>query len=412
MSVFPTPDKIDKLASQCVKCALCLPPCPTYQITEDENESPRGRIALFQAISKKQLPLTSQVQKHLDQCLGCRACEAVCPAHVEYGALLVTGRAYLNTMKAKPPRLSARFLRAVLENRALRQWLHYSLWLIQATGMRKLARKLHLTSLLKLAPLDDLLPPVSPPTVLSTHYPALTHKRGEVMLFTGCTSPFCDQETITASLFVLRKLGFDVTVPKEQGCCGAMALHAGYPNKAQSLAQTNEKAFSSTIPHIVTLATGCSAVLQEINQDFSSDLAFPSKIIDIVDFIESQEWPADLKIANLPRRVKLHTPCSRSNVLKTIATPRRLLSKIPLLEVSDFQSTHCCGAAGTYMIEHPDMAASLVDKLLSNLDNEPVDFIATSNVGCKLQIRCELSKRNLAIEVGHPVMLLASALDC
>jgi glycolate oxidase iron-sulfur subunit len=225
------------------------------------------------------------------------------------------------------------------------------------------------------------------------------------MLFMGCTSPWCDQPTLLASLFVLRKLGYDVFIPEQQTCCGAMALHSGRLKKALSLAQQNERAFSGNIAHIITVATGCSATLQEVDEPFQH------KVIDIIDFIESQEWPTDLRLKALPLQVKLHTPCSRRHVLKTTDTPKTMLAHIPGMAVSLFQTSTCCGAAGTYMVEHPDMAASLVKPLLAELALALPDFIATSNVGCALHLQRELKKQNLAITVGHPVMLLARALD-
>jgi glycolate oxidase iron-sulfur subunit len=393
-------DKVDKLASQCVKCALCLPHCPTYQITEDENESPRGRIALFQALSQDKLPLTEKVQKHLDQCLGCRACEAVCPAHVKYGELLVAGRA--NWHK------SSRLLISLIENRHCRRVLHSLLWILDASQLRKIARKLGLIKLLGLSAWDQLLPTVEKPRSLSSHYPALSKKRGSVMLFIGCTTPWSDQQTLSASIHVLRRWGFDVNIPPSQTCCGAMAMHAGFPEKALKLAKENEYAFHTSIDHIITLATGCSATLQEYDP---TQYPFAKKIIDIMDFLNTTSPPDDLAINPLPLRVKLHTPCSRSYVLKTPLSPLQVLKKIPQLMIDSFENPSCCGAAGTYMLEHPKMAESLVDKLLAEIKSPLPNYVASSNIGCALHLRREIHQRNLAIEVGHPVMLLARALD-
>lgn len=393
-------DKVDKLASQCVKCALCLPYCPTYTLTEDENESPRGRIALFQALSQKKLPLTNKVQQHLDQCLGCRACEAVCPAHVKYGELLTTGRAAFHTR--------SRSFISVIENRHIRRLLHTLLWGLQISGLRALARKLGLTQLLHLRAWDALLPPVERPETFAGHYAALAEKRGTVMLFTGCTSSWCDQKTLKATLYVLRKWGYDVFVPANQTCCGAMALHAGFPQQALSLAKQNELAFQQPFDHLITVATGCSATLQETDH---TAFSFPAKVIDIMDFLNTEPWPTHITLSPVSLRVKLHTPCSRRYVLKTPSSPEQVLKKIPSLVLSTFESPHCCGAAGTYMLEHPAMASALADKLLDTLENPLPNQIVSSNIGCALHLRRELNRRSLAIEVEHPVMLLARALD-
>ncbi len=413
---------VNGLASQCVKCALCLPHCPTYELTKDENESPRGRIALFQALAQEKLPLTAKAQIHLDQCLGCRACERVCPAHVEYGQLLTLGRALLKELPhqgplPKPP-FTTRFLSWILVKPAYQRSLHWALWLIQKCGLRQLARFLKLPTLFGLQSLDQLMPSVSKPMNFQPLYEPIGPKRGSVMLFTGCISSLTDQETLAASIFVLRRLGMQVHVPTSQTCCGAIATHAGDLKEAYRLAQQNSKAFDQKIDYIITTATGCSAVLQEVGSHFSSlsdskdeNLkAFSSKVTDIVTFIQKCEWPSDVKPECLATQIILHTPCTRRNVLKSPTDPLQLLARIPELSCKTFTSPHCCGAAGTYMLDHPDIASQLAQQLLSELGNNQVNFIATTNVGCALHLQRQVKKEYPLIKVAHPVTLLAHAL--
>lgn len=403
MSISELRNKTNSLASQCVKCALCLPYCPTYLLTQDENESPRGRIALFQAVSQQKLSLDHKVAQHIDQCLGCRACEAVCPAHVQYGELLVTGRALLH---AQNPRVDHhaywfRWLRKILETPSWQKGVHAILWQLERIGLRQWARKHGIIRWLKLSSLDAILPPVSRPTALKTHYRATGTPRGQVQLFIGCLSSWVDLNTVLASIFVLQKWGYDVWVPPQQTCCGALSLHAGALARAATLTQQNQRAFSASSESYdatITLATGCSTVL-----------TLPH-VVDICDFLQAQPWPTTLSLKTLNKRVKLHTPCTRRYVLKNIVSPEFILSKIPGLTVEHFSRVHCCGAAGSYMLEHPQLAESLADELVSEAATTHPDIVVTTNIGCALHLRKEFTQRNLAIEVGHPVMLLACAL--
>lgn len=422
----PPPERtqlIEHYASQCVKCALCLPHCPTYEITRDENESPRGRIALFQAISRADLPLTPQAKKHLDQCLGCRACEHVCPAHVEYGQLLIQGRAALNELAEKPVRSSFSlrnlFISWLLRKPPFLRVFHWVLWSLQLLGIRRLATALKVPQLLGLQPLEEILPPLDRPLSWQSHYAALGNKRGKVMLFKGCVSSLCDQKTLAASIYVLRRLGYDVLVPADQTCCGAMALHAGNIEQTQALAQQNLLAFAAEeVDAIITLATGCGAVLQAYDDHLSSQpnsnlselRTFSAKIKDIVQFIQQCQWPQDVIPHAMPLRAILHTPCTRRNVLKDPYTPERLLARIPQLTCYPFKNPQCCGAAGTYFLEHPEFAAQLGQKLLSELDNIQVNMLVTTNVGCALHLLHQLKKNHIGITVSHPVTLLARSL--
>jgi glycolate oxidase iron-sulfur subunit len=417
-------EQVNRLASQCVKCALCLPHCPTYELTKDENESPRGRIALFQAYAKEQLYIDEKGKKHLDQCLGCRACERVCPAHVEYGELLTLGRDYINNMpgaqKLMRSSITTRFLSWMVKHPFWQRLLQYFIWLSQQCGLRQFATRCGIPKLLGLSPLNKLLPSVPKPLTWQPIYEAVGEKQGTVLFFTGCMSNWCDQETVAGAIYVLQQLGYEVHLPTNQVCCGAIALHAGELPDALKLANENLNAFIPQLEQataIITIATGCSSVLGEYDKHFSSlainnpnAALFADKVIDIVDFIQAAKWPTQLVPKPLHETVFIHTPCTLRNVLKTPFAPLQMLTRIPELVCQTIKSPHCCGAAGTYMLEHPEIAKSLGNNLLSELGNIQANFIATSNVGCALHIQQQMRESNSAMRVTHPVTLLARAL--
>lgn len=413
-------EAIDAYANQCVKCALCLPHCPTYALQKDENESPRGRIALFQAISKQQLPLSPQIQTHLDQCLGCRACERVCPAHVQYGLLLTKGRALLQALphRTKKPHIS-RILAFLVRHPTLLKLLHWGLYLLEATYLRAFAKKFRLINMLRLSSLDTLLPPVSKPlSRLQKAYAALNTKQGAIALFTGCMTPLGTPDTVLASIYVLRQLGFDVCIPKNQNCCGAIALHAGNAPTAQNLAKQNLRAFQHTPSFIVTLATGCNLTLQEYEKNFSLDSnfqatpasMFSNKIIDILSFLQQCHWPEHLTLQPVKAHILLHTPCTAPADYKNHSHPYALITQIPGITYQYLDHPYCCGAAGLYMLEHPMLAKALAEALLSSVQGSQADYLVTANIGCALHLQPALKALGTSVKVCHPVVLLAKAL--
>jgi glycolate oxidase iron-sulfur subunit len=161
---------------------------------------------------------------------------------------------------------------------------------------------------------------------------------------------------------------------------------------------------------IISTATGCGAVLKEYKQHFSLDTTFSGRIEDIVSFLLMQPWPDTVTLKPLSYRVLVHTPCTRRNVLKTPLQPEQLLTKIPQLQIKTMNRPHCCGAAGTYMLEHADLAVPLAQQLLEECRNEPVDVIATTNIGCALHLHQQLQTMNPNIRVCHPITLLAESL--
>ena len=227
---------IKREASQCVKCGLCLPHCPTYIITENECESPRGRIALMQGLATKQLPLTEKLQYYLDHCLVCRACELACPSEVKYGQLIDQGRAMLKALTPeKKPLFLLRSLYLAIQHPWLLHAIHHLLRFYQYTGLQQLARKTKFLEKINLKELDALLPPLQSIKTWKVFYPAINKEYGRVALFTGCISNLLDRETLFSAIKMLTMCGYGVYVPTEQRCCSALFLHAGYAKKQRYL---------------------------------------------------------------------------------------------------------------------------------------------------------------------------------
>ncbi len=393
---------------RCVMCGMCSQHCPTYQLTADENESPRGRIALIAALSTGQINTDATVQTHLEHCTGCRACETYCPSGVRFGTIMNEAR----TLLPRQPSPS-------MPSPQTTRWLR----LYQRSGLQKIARASGLLKPLGLAQKENLLPRIPDTPNWQSYYPVgpgINHC-GDVALFTGCIANIFDREALDASRRLLNALGYGVHVPPAQGCCGAMALHNGQVDEATALAQQNLDAFSKlNIQAIVHTASGCTAHLSEYSQQLPDGQDFVGKIKDISQFLNGLEWPAHLPIAPLHKTVALHTPCSLQNVLRQADAPRQLLQRIPELEVVPLaQSTRCCGGAGQYMLEQADFARQLREQTLDVLDNlspvvekprQKTDTLVTSNLGCALHLAAGLREREETITVTHPVVLLVRQL--
>ena len=409
MSVTPTP-AVSALfpladADQCVKCGLCLPHCPTYLQTGNEADSPRGRIALMQGLATGLVPLTAQLEAHLDGCLSCRACEPVCPAKVPYGRLIDAGRGLMLQHKPGRARLGKR-PGYWLTHPWARRSLGILLWLYQRLGVQWLVRHSGMLGKGRLARLESLLPRVSLPLPL----PAANDRQAQAALFTGCAGELADRQTLKDALRVLTRLGIATSVPGDQGCCGALHQHNGDADGAAQLARKNLQVFSGET-EILCSASGCGATLMEYPELIGTDGAdFSSRVRDLCAYL-LENWPQTLALKPLTARVAIHTPCTQKNVVRQAQAARALLEKIPGLELVELDITgRCCGAAGSYFISQPEMADALLTPKLDSARKLAPDYIVSSNIGCSMHIAAGLRRAGLKVELLHPVSLLARQL--
>jgi glycolate oxidase iron-sulfur subunit len=388
-------------ADRCVKCALCLPHCPTYQIKYDEADSPRGRIALMQAWLQGDISNSLPLHRHLNSCLMCRSCEGVCPSGVKYGALMDGVRAELWQSLGYWPRLKLRLLLKLLSEQRFYLFVGPLLTLYQRSGLSVLLRY---ALPQRIKRLESMLPPLN--TLHSAKRRGAEHrdKKRLVMLFTGCVSQLLERDVQQASITLLNALGCKVEVPREQACCGAMHRHNGDSVSADKLAEKNRISLSdASFDALVSMATGCCAELVEQGD-------FEQPVREICEYISQLDWPEDVILNPLQAKVAVHTSCATFYGGFDPEVMSLLLKKVPQLQVVSLPANLCCGAAGSYMLTEPEISRQLQDLKVEAVEGLQPDILVTNNTGCALQLRSGLREAGLDIEVLHPLQLLVRQL--
>lgn len=377
----------------CVMCGMCLPHCPTYQLYQTEMESPRGRLALIQSIDQGKLEADSKALTHIDHCLGCLNCETICPSAVPYGQIIDTFRDRFQSQI--PKSLTGRQL---LTKTSQANGLDGIIRILQAPGIKQL---FSLRQRVSRQPSLDF----SQGDPLKHHYSAEGSKQGHVYLFTGCTGKDIDRDTLSDACRLLNKLGYEVTIPDQQYCCGALHQHNGDLNTAQML-RTQQYTLTreaGDAEAILFFSPACGASLKELGEH---------KIRDVRDFLLDKLNTSKLSFTEARHPVALHESCSHRNHLKAGDLNRQLLSLIPGLEIQfSRQPALCCGAGGLQAFNYPEQAQALATGKLQSFDLSKVNTLLSDNIGCSMHIKSVLKRYNPEIEVIHPISLLKRQLS-
>ena len=399
----------------CVHCGLCLQACPTYLVTGRETASPRGRVYLMRGLAEGRLEDPKLLEEEAFACLGCRACETACPSGVRYGEMLEQTRAIVRSYE-KGFRLSG-----FIERLALRKIVPHPIRLRTLISLLSLVQRLRLDRLAarilpkRLADVVTLLPEI-PAAHERKRMPPLTSaegvRRGRVALFEGCVMPEFFGRVNNAARLVLARAGYEVVVPPNQGCCGALQAHSGDLEFARGLARKNVLAFEGelgTLDAIIVTSAGCSAALRETESWIGeSGGELGGGVRDVLEFLD--EVSAELPLSSIPKRVCYDDACHLIHAQGIAAAPRRLLEAIPDLElVSHRNSEACCGAAGTYNLTQPEMSEQVLQPKLDALVEAEPEVVATANPGCAMQLASGLAGRGFETRVVHPIELIEEA---
>lgn len=410
----------------CVHCGLCLEACPTYVATGDENDSPRGRIYLMRAVEEGRLSVASLAfERHIDRCLGCRACEAACPAGVEYGQLLEASRAEIMRGPTKPAG-SYRLLNFVLRHvwmKPKRLRAAFALGrFMRDTGVARLllrtglARAISsqfefaLTLLLSSSPADGRRP-VGPRSGKSAN-------SSQVLLFNSCVNEGLFQRVNDATARVLEVNGCAVGMPANQVCCGALHAHAGDLDNARRLARQNIDAFGAGDSPIVTNAGGCGAMLDSYKHLLSNDVQYGDRARDFSARV--RDVGQQLKVSGFRNgasigfeRTTYDASCHLLHGQHAAEESLQMLWAIPDLKFALLQESDvCCGGAGVYNLLEPELSGQVLAQKLSNIEQSGASVVATGNSGCHMQIAAGAGAAGMKLRVCHPVELLDESYQC
>ncbi|QED47656.1 (Fe-S)-binding protein [Cytobacillus dafuensis] len=412
----------------CMRCGFCLPTCPTYiESGFQESHSPRGRIALMKAVVDGLIEPDEDFERSLNMCLGCRACEPVCPSGVNYGHLLEEARDIINQNKKHS--FSAKLVRntvfkGLFPYQSRMRTMTSLLSIYQQTGIQKIVQK---SGMLKLFPeslttMEKILPKVPNSKEMRQRPDQLEPlgvKKKKVAFFSGCLMDTMFMKTNDATMKLLQIVGCEIVIPKTQTCCGALHAHSGEKNDAKELAKKNISAFEETdVDYIITNAGGCGAFLIDYDHLLKDDpnwsdraIAFSKKLKDISSILVELDFHK--KELSLPSQIITYQDsCHLRNVMKTTAEPRMLLKAIQgstYIEMKNAES--CCGSAGIYNIVESEMSMKILDTKMVNVKEANAKTIVTANPGCLLQMKLGIEREGLTrnMRAVHIVDLLLEA---
>jgi glycolate oxidase iron-sulfur subunit len=407
----------DDLA-RCVHCGFCLQACPTYVELGMETDSPRGRIALIEALASGRATATAPLLSHLDLCLQCRACETACPSGVPYGRIMETARAEIVEHGAPLTwRVRAASLRQVVARPGQLRLLMAALGLYQRSPLRRLLRT---SRLLRVLPgrLDDaersLPEPAARPFSMPPQPAGLTRT---VAMLTGCVMPHLYPRTHVATVRVLNRLGYRVVAPAAQACCGALSSHAGDRRFARELARRNINAFlGDGVEAIIVNSAGCGAAMKEYGDLLADDdryagraRDFSAMTRDVLEFVAGHDLGS---LGEVHGVTTYQDSCHLAHAQRVAAAPRQLLRAIPGLQYREMTAAdRCCGSAGMYSFVQRAMSSRLLETKMEDVERTGASTIATANPGCMSQLEAGLRLRGINGRVVHVIELIDEAMQ-
>ncbi|MGH7763251.1 MAG: (Fe-S)-binding protein, partial [Candidatus Dormibacteraceae bacterium] len=379
----------------CVHCGLCLDACPTFRTTGLETESPRGRIYLMTNWKRGTMPFDEEQVRHIDLCLGCRTCEAVCPSGVPYGRIIEAGRA--DVEDARRPSLKRKTSRLVLRN-----LLPHPGRLRAAGAVTRAAQAVHLTSVVRSGrQLPQLHGQFRPPQ--GNVAPAIGQRKHRVAFLVGCVMPIMYPQSHRAAVSLLQLAGCEVWFPPGERCCGALFAHNGDLESADRLRDANTRTYvAGSFDALVVDSAGCGAHLK----DFYPDLK--GRVKDLA------EWLAEVGLPEPKQEVKLRVSyqdaCHLAHAQRIRQQPRDLIRALPGVELVEMRHPDiCCGAAGLYSTLEPEMSSRILNEKMDDLLNTRADVVVTGNPGCQMQLESGLRARRSDMKVEHVSELIARA---
>jgi glycolate oxidase iron-sulfur subunit len=424
----------DDLLLQCMHCGMCLPTCPTYNVTKLESSSPRGRIRLIKSVSEGKLKINDAYLNEISFCLDCQACETACPAGVKYGAIVEAAREEVSRQNLEPLKVRAirRFgLNFIVANQPILKIVARLIYFYQASGLQKFLHEIGAFKILggNLGAVDKMSPKFSKrfsSDMMSDIYTPVEPVRYRVLLPLGCLMDVAFADINSDTLDILLQHGCEVIIPRDQGCCGSLHAHNGEQKKGRELALKTMELFKNyEYDFLISNSAGCGAYMKEYGHVFdegevsgshshrvTGDDNFPaifsSKVKDISEFLFETGFRAENY--NYDGRITYHDACHLAHTQKITAAPREIIKSVVGVRYTELnEASWCCGSAGIYNVARYDDALNFLVRKMGNLKATESEVVVMANPGCMGQIQHGTEKYDHKIEVLHLATFLNRA---
>ena len=413
---IPLPD-YNQLVN-CMHCGMCLPTCPTYELTGLEKHSPRGRIRMIKAVADGELPITDNFVDSINYCLDCQACETACPAGVKYGQLVEAARHHIeaeNIEAGKVPLIKKIALNWIFIDLKRLRLIRFFMNIYQKIGLQTFVQKIRLLKLIstKLHELSFMAPDIKNVSSKSNSFPINDKKNIKVGIVTGCVQDVFFRDVNIDTETVFRINGYEVFTPKDQQCCGSVHGHNGDLKTAKILAKKMIDTFEKAeVDFVVLNSAGCGSFMKEYHHLLADDQeyadkakVFVNKVKDVSEILVEHGWtPSDKE---LDLKVTYHEPCHLVHAQQIHQQPRELINGIKGIKFYELpESTWCCGSAGIYNITHYEDSMKLLERKMENIANTDAEYVVTGNPGCMIQLIYGAKKFNKNVKILHPITLI------
>ena len=409
----------EKKWDDCVHCGMCLESCPTYEITGQEQHSPRGRVHLIKSVAEGKITLNESFSDPVFACLDCRACTTACPADVDVGGLIEEARGQIRQaipLNGWSGSVSKLFLQGLFPHENRLNTVGSLLRFYQKSGLQATIRKTGMMNIMPkhLVEMEAIMPKVTKPVRKKYKKVQVLKAKGEskaeVAFMTGCIMDVMFNEINEATINVLRRNGNDVTIPEKQTCCGALHVHAGDRETGRKLAKQNIAAFENS-EKVILNSAGCGCMMKEYKELFKDDQewynraeAFSAKVEDISKYLYDTGY--EIPKSEMNTKITYHDACHLAHGQGVREQPRDILLHIPGVEMVHMPNAdRCCGSAGIYNITNPEMAGEVLESKMKNVP-EDVEMISMGNPGCMLQMAMGVKKYGKNQKIVHTVQLL------
>lgn len=375
----------------CAMCGMCLNHCPTYKISNNESESPRGRISIIHGLNDALLEPSESALKHINSCTLCMACETACPAKVDFYQLMTDAR----NKYFKNQKIIFKIRTVLISFLLTKNYIKRFITLVVSTLNKKPLNKINkkLFKFMNYTQIQDKYTKINYNT------------QGNIGIFTGCASNIFQSDVANSCVKILEKNNINSEIIKNIECCGSLNYNSGRIEKGikQNIAAMKEFR-KNKYEKIIGYASGCSTFINKNKKDTAYQDA-TSYVLEVLANNKNNNF----KITN--KNICIHMPCTTKSAEIDFSKLIAILNKIPGLKVFTFEDNYCCGAGAQNLVHNNENSIDIIKPKIEFIKSNNIDLVLTYNVGCSLNFINSINLKNInTVQVMHPITFLNSNL--